>query len=86
MNDIYIAGGDALHGKIRLAPIANEGLLDEISSDTVDFAPNFDASQQEPTRAAGPAALPVAQRCTGLPWALATSIPPHKPGRAWWRP
>ncbi|MFM8259903.1 MAG: DNA gyrase subunit A, partial [Vulcanococcus sp.] len=33
----------------RLAPIANEAMLDEIGNDTVDFAPNFDGSQQEPT-------------------------------------
>jgi len=30
----------------RLAPIANEAMLDEIGDDTVDFAPNFDGSQQ----------------------------------------
>ena len=33
----------------RLAPIAHQALLEEIGDDTVDFAPNFDGSQQEPT-------------------------------------
>ena len=63
--------------EIRLAPIANEGLLDEISSDTVDFAPNFDASQQEPTVL--PALLPflLLNGCTGIAVGMATSIPPH---------
>jgi len=63
--------------EIRLAPIANEGLLDEIGSDTVDFAPNFDASQQEPTVL--PALLPflLLNGCTGIAVGMATSIPPH---------
>ncbi|MFM7086781.1 MAG: DNA topoisomerase (ATP-hydrolyzing) subunit A [Cyanobium sp.] len=64
----------------RLAPIANEGLLDEISSDTVDFAPNFDGSQQEPTVL--PAQLPflLLNGCTGIAVGMATSIPPHNLG------
>jgi DNA gyrase subunit A len=63
--------------EIRLAPIANEGLLEEIGSDTVDFAPNFDASQQEPTVL--PALLPflLLNGCTGIAVGMATSIPPH---------
>ena len=64
----------------RLAPIANEGMLDEISSDTVDFAPNFDGSQQEPTVL--PAQLPflILNGCTGIAVGMATSIPPHNLG------
>jgi DNA gyrase subunit A len=64
----------------RLAPIANEALLDEIGSDTVDFAPNFDSSQQEPTVL--PAQLPflILNGCTGIAVGMATSIPPHNLG------
>ena len=61
----------------RLAPIANEAMLDEIGDDTVDFAPNFDGSQQEPTVL--PAQLPflILNGCTGIAVGMATNIPPH---------
>lgn len=64
----------------RLAPIANEALLDEIGNETVDFAPNFDGSQQEPTVL--PAQLPflLLNGCTGIAVGMATSIPPHNLG------
>ncbi|MFM8526041.1 MAG: DNA topoisomerase (ATP-hydrolyzing) subunit A [Cyanobacteriota bacterium] len=64
----------------RLAPIANEALLDEIGNDTVDFAANFDGSQQEPTVL--PAQLPflLLNGCTGIAVGMATSIPPHNLG------
>ncbi len=61
----------------RLAPIANQALLDEIGSETVDFASNFDGSQQEPTVL--PAQLPflLLNGCSGIAVGMATSIPPH---------
>ena len=64
----------------RLAPIAHGAMLDEIGSDTVDFAPNFDGSQQEPTVL--PAQLPflLLNGCTGIAVGMATSIPPHNLG------
>ena len=64
----------------RLAPIANEAMLDEIGDDTVDFAANFDGSQQEPTVL--PAQLPflLLNGCTGIAVGMATSIPPHNLG------
>ncbi len=64
----------------RLAPIANEGMLEEIGSDTVDFAANFDGSQQEPTVL--PAQLPflLLNGCSGIAVGMATSIPPHNLG------
>ena len=64
----------------RLAPIANEAMLDEIGNDTVDFAPNFDGSQQEPTVL--PAQLPflLLNGCSGIAVGMATSIPPHNLG------
>ena len=64
----------------RLAPIAHEGMLDEIGSETVDFAPNFDGSQQEPTVL--PAQLPflLLNGCTGIAVGMATNSPPHNLG------
>ncbi len=64
----------------RLAPIAHEGMLAEIGNDTVDFAANFDGSQQEPTVL--PAQLPflLLNGCTGIAVGMATSIPPHNLG------
>ncbi len=61
----------------RLAPIAHEALLDEIGSKTVDFAPNFDSSQQEPLVL--PAQLPflILNGCSGIAVGMATNIPPH---------
>ncbi|NDG75659.1 MAG: topoisomerase IV, partial [Synechococcaceae bacterium WB8_1B_136] len=58
----------------------NEAMLDEIGDDTVDFAPNFDGSQQEPTVL--PAQLPflLLNGCTGIAVGMATNIPPHNLG------
>ena len=64
----------------RLAPIAHQALLEEIGDDTVDFAPNFDGSQQEPTVL--PAQLPflLLNGCSGIAVGMATNIPPHNLG------
>jgi DNA gyrase subunit A len=61
----------------RLAPVGNEGLLSEIGEAIVDFAPNFDNSQQEPTVL--PAQLPflLLNGATGIAVGMATNIPPH---------
>ena len=52
----------------RLAPISHQAMLEEIGEDTVDFAPNFDGSQQEPTVL--PAQLPflLLNGCSGIAW------------------
>lgn len=64
----------------RLSPLSHKGMLDEIGSDTVDFANNFDGSQQEPTVL--PAQLPflLLNGCSGIAVGMATSIPPHNLG------
>ena len=64
----------------RLAALSHEGMLDEIGNDTVDFAANFDGSQQEPMVL--PAQLPflLLNGCTGIAVGMATSIPPHNLG------
>ncbi|CAI5467216.1 unnamed protein product [Closterium sp. Yama58-4] len=52
-------------------------LLEDIRSDTVDFAPNFDASTNEPTVL--PARIPVLllNGSQGIAVGMATNIPPH---------
>ncbi len=60
----------------RLTRVAGEMLAD-IDSDTVDFAPNYDESTQEPTVL--PARLPnlIINGGTGIAVGMATNIPPH---------
>lgn len=64
----------------RLSPIGNQSLLAEIGESTVDFAANFDNSQQEPTVL--PAQLPtlLLNGCSGIAVGMATNIPPHNLG------
>ncbi len=64
----------------RLAPIANEGFLEEIGSETVSFSKNFDGSQQEPNIL--PAQLPflLLNGSSGIAVGMATNIPPHNLG------
>jgi DNA gyrase subunit A len=63
----------------RLRAIATE-LLRDIDRDTVDFAPNFDASTQEPRVL--PARFPhlLANGSQGIAVGMATNIPPHNIG------
>jgi DNA gyrase subunit A len=60
----------------RLAAIADE-MLSDIEKGTVDFAPNFDASLQEPVLL--PSALPnlLVNGSSGIAVGMATNIPPH---------
>jgi DNA gyrase subunit A len=60
----------------RLSKIAHEMLAD-IDKDTVDFAPNFDESLQEP--AVLPARVPnlLVNGSSGIAVGMATNIPPH---------
>ena len=62
--------------EIRLAKIAHEMLAD-IDKDTVDFAPNYDGSEKEPTVL--PARLPnlLVNGSAGIAVGMATNIPPH---------
>ncbi|HAC64933.1 MAG TPA: DNA topoisomerase IV, partial [Cyanothece sp. UBA12306] len=64
----------------RLAPIADTGMLSQISEAIVDFTNNFDNSQQEPVVL--PAQLPILllNGCTGIAVGMATNIPPHNLG------
>src|SRR5215212_8649912 len=60
----------------RLARLATE-MLREIESDTVDFGPNYDESQQQPL--ALPSRFPnlLANGAAGIAVGMATNIPPH---------
>jgi len=63
----------------RLTPIA-EVLLGELGQGTVDWAPNFDGTLQEPTWM--PARLPhlLLNGTTGIAVGMATDVPPHNLG------
>lgn len=60
----------------RLARVAN-ALLDDIDKDTVDFQPNYDASESEPQVL--PARFPniLVNGAGGIAVGMATNIPPH---------
>ncbi len=60
----------------KLTPIA-ELLLQELGQGTVDFAPNYDGTQQEPSWL--PARVPhvLLNGSTGIAVGMATDIPPH---------
>ncbi|PYO35719.1 MAG: DNA gyrase subunit A [Candidatus Rokuibacteriota bacterium] len=60
----------------RLAKIAHE-LLADIDKDTVDFVPNFDESEREPTVL--PTKVPnlLVNGSSGIAVGMATNIPPH---------
>ena len=60
----------------RLAKIAEE-LLADIEKETVDFVPNFDETEQEPTVL--PARVPnlLVNGTSGIAVGMATNIPPH---------
>ncbi|TFI55951.1 DNA topoisomerase (ATP-hydrolyzing) subunit A [Mastigocladus laminosus UU774] len=64
----------------RLQALTSDALLQDIESETVDFADNFDGSQQEPTVL--PARLPqlLLNGSSGIAVGMATNIPPHNLG------
>jgi len=65
--------------EVRLARIAHDMLAD-LDKDTVDFAPNYDESEHEPTVL--PAKLPnlLINGSSGIAVGMATNIPPHNLG------
>src|SRR6185436_12203348 len=60
----------------RMAPIARE-MLRDLDSDTVDFVPNYDGNENEPTVL--PARFPnlLVNGSSGIAVGMATNIPPH---------
>ena len=61
----------------RLQSLTTDALLEDIEAETVDFADNFDGSQQEPT--VMPARIPqlLLNGSAGIAVGMATNIPPH---------
>ncbi|MCM1982519.1 DNA gyrase subunit A [Lyngbya confervoides] len=64
----------------RLHALSCDALLQDIEQDTVDFADNFDGSQQEPLVL--PARIPqlLVNGSSGIAVGMATNIPPHNLG------
>ncbi|KAF4384730.1 hypothetical protein F8388_004037 [Cannabis sativa] len=64
----------------RLDPLTEAMLLVDLELDTVDFVPNFDNSQKEPSLL--PARLPtlLLNGSSGIAVGMATNIPPHNLG------
>ena len=65
--------------EVRMAKIAHT-LLADIDKETVDFAPNYDGAEQEPTVL--PARFPnlLVNGSSGIAVGMATNIPPHNLG------
>lgn len=61
----------------RLTRLSHEALLQDLNEDTVDFNPNFDGNEMEPTVL--PARLPILllNGSSGIAVGMATNIPPH---------
>ena len=64
----------------RLQALTTDSLLEDIEAETVDFADNFDGSQQEPTVL--PSRIPqlLLNGSAGIAVGMATNIPPHNLG------
>ena len=73
----FVSNGFISHNtECRLAPLAME-MVRDIDQETVDFAPNYDGRQQEPTVL--PARFPnlLVNGSGGIAVGMATNIPPH---------
>lgn len=68
--------------EVRLTRIAEEMLREDIDKDTVDWIPNYDGSEQEPSPL--PARIPnlLVNGSAGIAVGMATNIPPHNLGEA----
>lgn len=64
----------------RLQSLASDALLLDIESDTVDFADNFDGSQQEPIVLPSRVPQLLLNGSSGIAVGMATNIPPHNLG------
>lgn len=64
----------------RLQALTSAALLQDIESETVDFADNFDGSQQEPTVLPSRVPQLLLNGSSGIAVGMATNIPPHNLG------
>ena len=65
--------------EVRLSPVGEE-MLSDLAKDTVDFAPNFDNSLQEPLVLPAPLPNLLVNGASGIAVGMATNIPPHNIG------
>jgi DNA gyrase subunit A len=61
----------------RLASAAEDSLLDGLEEETVDFAPTFDAAQEEPLVLPAKVPLLMINGAQGIAVGIATKVPPH---------
>ncbi len=68
--------------EVRLTRIAEELLREDIEKDTVEWIPNYDGSEQEPSPL--PARIPnlLVNGSSGIAVGMATNIPPHNLGES----
>src|ERR1044071_5379173 len=66
--------------EVRLTKLAEEMIREDIDKETVDWAPNYDGSEREPTVL--PARVPnlLVNGAAGIAVGMATNIPPHNLG------
>lgn len=64
----------------RLARISQEGLLSDLDKDVVDFLPNFDENEKEPSVLPARFSNLLVNGAEGIAVGMATSIPPHNLG------
>ncbi len=64
----------------RLSGLSHRALLSEIGEDIVEFMPNFDGSQAEPTVLPAQLPLLLLNGSSGIAVGMATNIPPHNFG------
>ncbi|KPL19003.1 MAG: DNA gyrase subunit A [candidate division Zixibacteria bacterium SM23_81] len=65
--------------EVRLSPMGEE-MLSDLAKETVDFAPNFDNSLQEPLVLPSPLPNLLVNGASGIAVGMATNIPPHNIG------
>jgi len=63
--------------EIRLTRLAEEMIRDDLDKDTVDWVPNYDGSEQEPTVLPARAPNLLINGASGIAVGMATNIPPH---------
>jgi len=61
----------------KLTKVSHDALLDEINLDTIDFIPNFDGNEMEPTVLPAKIPLLLLNGCAGIAVGMATNVPPH---------
>src|SRR5216683_3258621 len=66
--------------EVRLTKLAEELMRDDIEKETVDWSPNYDGTEREPSVL--PAKFPnlLVNGSSGIAVGMATNIPPHNPG------